>query len=491
MTLGSLSAATLGFIVGDVPGAVIGYKGYNALTRKQMKHSRKSSGSTTSRKRTRYGTSSTGVMKNRTKYIRSKKPYRKHAPKTVHHSLGLRAPMMSLKHKKTLKQARGLKVRFTKKFAKKVKKVLHGNSPQAFTIHTFFDWYNGQQSLNTQGIAQVPSEMGVLGWNQAGTAKTVFGLLFTPSWFLQQASLAWNGLPMPNYDGTTWQSGNAVDISNGSMLPWRNTKFPVIKSWARYCLRNNSQRTLYVNCYNCKPKFKAPIVNTQGNTQVAFDDWIQSVEQSSYTEAGTEAYTTTSYINAGLIEQPWDTSVTTYKEDPRHNRWWSSRWSCEVTKLKLEPGQCTPYIVKGPSDLELDYMKFGAAAADSATAPQRVFDCANFQDIQPFTRSTFFTYHHEMTSYSVSGGQWRNGIPPAAEMTADGEGFLIECSIYSKIGMPDVILRKQEAAYQAGTILANNRVDKYGNFVYAWLGTPDAGGTLIVNNAGVSKTVSG
>lgn len=497
MNYGSASAATVGYILGDVPGAYIGYKAFNALKKTYpMKYQKKKIS-----RELHQPYHHTGSKYKKKHAPLKKRKYKKYPVKQIKHAKTLRHPGVKKLKKRSLKQRGHKRVKISKKFRLKVKKIVAGMKPRGFTIHTVFDYENVQVGLNQQTVTPMPTQLGNIGFYIDGTgyhSEAVLGLLFTPTWFLQQASILWNNYGAPNYSGGTWVNGQLANPVGGNMLPWRGTKVPVVKSWARYCIKNNTTRLAYVKVYNCKPKFRGPLVlnnnKTGGQPQDAYSDWILASRSASIADVGTQLTNVTTYINpdstgggAGYL-----TSPNTYKEDPRHNPYWSSRWTCEITKLAIEPGQCIPFIVKGPSDTVIDYNKIGPALYTQAATPG--IDNSNtpvFQDIQPWVRSVFFVMNHEMCSYKSSAA-WKTGLAPSLEFSSDGEGLLVETSVYTKVLCPEIVGRVNESTFQASVTQNNNlRVDRYGNFVYSY-GTSDGiATTLNVNNGGVTATPSG
>lgn len=298
--IGTLSAATLGYITGNTRGALYAVGAYKKLTRMPPIPSngrkRKSSGSAGSSEtgyKSRYTSKKRSVYKitKRSRVSAGKIAVDNQAPK-------VRGSSGRTKSKQS--------VRVTSEFRKKVKKAMEAAAIKGRYIEIDYDMMRFVNSDNQQ-------------------ATKLMGESFTPQQVLDAASVLWNDKPF---------TMNKI-FTNPKNFTYNTVKIHVEDSYRVYELRNNSRRTFVVKLFNCKSKIK----DQQSSPVLTWGDSL-AVENNDIGANVRGANTTTLY------------------NDPRFLNNWNNQWSANVTTVTLDPGQTYKYFVQGPKNHLYDFTKY-------------------------------------------------------------------------------------------------------------------------------------
>lgn len=268
-----------------------------------------------------------------------------------------------------------------KKLKAQINKVIAPNKPSGFYHETAY--YSKYQTFNNQQYMTALSDR-------------LSGTLFSPIQILNAASILFNG------KAATFANPAIADAGNFGA---NNLRVKVLWSNAIYLLRNNSQRTLYVQLYEMKLKT---------------------------IEAATEPVAA---LNLSLIDENADginiTNSTSAEMflDPTKIREFTQRYASEKTEVVLQPGENYTWKITGPSNYIYDFEKFKLATV--------------FQNFQKVNRFAVINIKYDVigTTLAVTGR--------LAEGTANpGNGLLVEERLAYKIEMPEeTLVPARHAAY--------------------------------------------
>lgn len=436
--IGYASAATLGYITGDVRGAKAAiklYKNFNNMPahrgarkvrvvvnpyhsptptpkkqrRKLSIHSIPSSSSSGSRRSSVISMLSS--RRSSASSVRSKR--------TSDRSLESRGSIVS--RSRTKKRVKALhkrvkRVKVSFKLRKKINKVLEGKMPKGYYQETYLGTFsttvnNGQESAVIKGP----------------TVDGVQGEFFSPTQIQNAASILWNRK-------TPTASYNFADA--GSFNP-NNVKINVVKQWATIKYRNNTERIYYLNIYACRRKISEPSTTAQTSET----DWKQAMQIE-----GTSNVNVNTITNATLYATPFITKSM------------SDKYDIECTKVIMAPGEEYTYTITGPSRM-YDFRKF-------------YFGNAPYPFNKKMNVNVFHVAYNDLISTSTgTANVGRIGNNDAAA----GYSIIYEVNMYYKLEMPEqtgitwatapTLISGQQAIPVAGnTSYIGNRRDAYAIF---------------------------
>lgn len=392
---GRIAAATLGYIVGDVPGAYAASELYGRYSKyrgnsypKSMKRKfpvkpnvprkrfsfqqLKNKGLITSRRPAKwYRLHKLSRPGSRPKAKAVKAMRRKQTSRSQNVSVGLRK-----KSFRTLHKDHGLsKVKVSSALRKKVQKVIQGNDPKGYAQYIQCAKASSPAGSNQQFAGTI------LGRSVDG----VQGNLFTPTQVNCAASVMW-------HKRTPSQT---ITYADADMFPWTQTKIKVLKQWATVKWRNNGQRTCIINMYAGINK-----TNRAAGSNL-YNEWVGAM-----TEDAT--------ANVNVINN----DPTTLYATPFLNKSVNNNWKIEQTKIYLKPGEEYTYSIEGPSKL-YDYRKFWQGTTQ-----------------WPFTKgsvSLMYTMYQDLVGDSVTS----TNASRLANSANSGYGCIYEVNEYYQIEMPD------------------------------------------------------
>lgn len=264
---GRVSAATIGYIVGNVPGAISGYY----LGKKVTQNNRNMA---PIKKRKRSGS---------TPYVTTKKRL---LVKRRYSAPVYKPNMEASKVRGAPKRPRRKSVKVTSSFKRKVQKVLDSYKIKG-------NWMEIQTGLrrfvNSDDNIQISTELGDN---------------FSYPLVLDAASVLWNG-KTPTLDKA---------VTNAKNFPVRTTKIYVEDAYTVYTFRNNSRRTYHMKIFSCKSKDLTLSVTALGA-------WVNTMAAEAVVDGSNVALNTPSTLYADPRYYPnwnalWSAQVTTVVLEP-------------------------------------------------------------------------------------------------------------------------------------------------------------------------------
>lgn len=412
---GRASAATLGYIVGNVPGAIAGDKAFRMLHKSKQGGKNSSLTMPLSKRRKivsprgraiRTGTSS-GYTRKR-KANQSTRPRnipgsykittkRKRFSKEKQSNLaGYGAQTIQGSKKLVEKKKRVPKV--TKVFKEKVHRALDPNNVHGTYVALNCEGYLklGARPLTDNNKQFVWSGLGVLAsalpgddypWPDCG------GWSFLADQYLRVASILWNGATATN-SASTWNLNSASNLSPNT------TKFWIRDSYTQYELKNMSQRVVTLRVFELAAK--SPMgYNTQKadnrywimpsgtgvlGLSALGDNLAGNHPAAAWANAlGDDFQNFSAYQSIPAAQSALNVNVLDLY--PTQSKSLKSVYKCAMLKeYVMEPGEQVKFKVQGPNQVEYDYQKFWKNNA--------------FMSIQKSSRGIFFTVKEDLVCAS-------------------------------------------------------------------------------------------
>lgn len=419
----------------------------------------------------------------------------RHYGKRKSHYPGLRKPYIKYP-KKSKVGFRRRRLRISKKFRRKVLKVVTGSKHKGF-----FMWNTFAHSVidsHKQTILQMKSGMNVQDFQNTDNGRVTYPL-FSPTVFAAAAEIMWGSKPGPTQN-TVYTTG--VGNNDESQI-FAQARIPVINSWVRYCIKNNSSSTLEVKMFVCKPKIPSFMYHGLSPTGQTPDDAFLYDPIEDWKKAQSDLYSDgVSRFDVLLQKQTLKglfqtEGINTMDVDPRMFTWWNKFWKADVIKMKIMPGQCVEKIVKGPSDFVIDMFKLwrGALENNTGRAVSAVRPAGwTFEEIQKYNRYVFFIAKPEIASYSydildgdvLTLAVGRTSNPNSLQ---EAQCLAVEQRMYYKLALPEKLGRWNEAAYQSNDVISENQMRDVFYCQYEKLPQEPGIGSIWQNtqNAGVSQ----
>lgn len=421
--IGGISGGTLGFVAGDIPGALagakLGYEAPNFFTKKKMKLRNGKVVGISAKKVYGSGKKVYGSLPYAVRKTKANAKRQNRASRAGKSSGGVYKAGVIKNRAKSVKVKNGKRVKVSRQFRKKVIKAMEGPNvrgvykldyPQCPPIYT------KNVDGNTQEVWSGQNDPLVNGG----------GYLFTADHFLRAASILFNG------DNVT----TGLDPAGTKKLPAYNLKLHVINSISTFRMRNNSQRIMHIRCFEMKPKshgsnrIEAPNATeanqwsgswaNNANNIPAFTNpevyWQSCLAQDF---ANDVSYTTTGGDSAPKSAL----SINVLHQQPGFSPALRGAFvtACLQT-IRLEPGQEHTFSIYGPKDHILDYNKF-------------INNTFYYNIRKEFSRAIMFTLHLDLTTGKLVSG----AAPAYGGYLADADlntGLVFERSDYFKIAMP-------------------------------------------------------
>lgn len=410
---------------------------------------------------------------------------------------GLRTPVVKYP-KRSKTSFRRRRVKISKKFRRKVLKVVTGSKHKGFFMWNTYT--AGVLQSHRQTVIR-PTEIIVYDGQNTDEIVPNPGThpIFSPTVFAAAAEVLFGPRVGPTNNSAIWNI--PVGCMGGNDAIAVNARIPVINSWARYCLKNNSNIGMEVKMFICKPRVNSFMyhgMNPAGQSPDVFylydpiKDW-EKAQGDLYADAvNSFGILTQKQTLKGVLQTD---GISTMDVDPRMFTWWNKKWKADVIKMKISPGQCIEKIVKGPSDFVVDMFKLfrganenNANKADAALRPGGW----TFEEIQKYNRYVFFIVKPEISAAST---QLLDGSPVVygagryfnPNSLKEGQTFLVENRLFYKIGLPEKFGRQNESAYNPDWLVENQQRDtffcQYQKYAQAagtgsiWVNTQNAGVT--------------
>jgi len=454
--VGGAAGSTLGFIVGNVPGAVIGgTAGYNLAKNKTKKMETPSTGkrrgsnasltgkpikrrmSTSSNMSgVSYGSSRRGSAANVVKKLNVVVNKMKDGNQT---NIVTRKKMVT----KKLKAKRPSKVNVPKKLRKQILKVfeskdVHGTG--RILIHGGFQLTNPSTPIKQTVYPLAMTQR---------TKALQKGQLFDARFLMYVASRLWNNRPAFGSGLTLGKYEDILIQKNSSATPelaWENLyprffdatapdsacalKLHVKQIKAKITVRNNQNRPVYMNMYVAKPKYQRYVDDatfTDGYG-LPINDWKTGLEQDADAVVGNSLAFYNNGINRPEQMDATQSSQSVYVDTmyctPKQWQGFSKLWTYEEHKIVLEPGQVHIHWVEGDVG-EYDYSKMYTKQGDGSK---------KFNNIQKTDRYVFFTHVNELAVHDGTtdfAGRLRSSATTPNVL-------IFETEIFVKMSMPEV-----------------------------------------------------
>lgn len=294
--IGRAAADTLGYIMGDIPGAVAADKFYQKMTN--------------GRKRQRPITGSAP-------YAKKRKPARRIAKKAAPTRSDYYAGAKRTGKRVSVRRASVARIKPPMKRA--IQKLFTSSKPHGFySMSVFYRlWFGGDAGGGTTYDNKQKVDY--------------LGNVFFPQQFMNAASILFRDrgqtvAPVPGYDPL-------FDFERNGF------KLKVIYSKIKNVYRNNSNRAYKIKIFICRPKSRG--------VDNPLADWVSQLAE--------EERDTNNDYNGGNV---LDNTITQWGLDPRSCQGWSAQWAAEVLEVLLQPGQTYEHVLVGPTNTMLDFNKF-------------------------------------------------------------------------------------------------------------------------------------
>lgn len=293
-------------------------------------------------------------------------------------------------HNKRVKKVKGRKrkVKVSKKLRDKVNKVIEG--------HKAFGSYTKIMSgtigfLVDGGLTNVYLTQNIgdylantiyarLGTSKlTGNSRMLYGTLprdnnpvqgmetvyFTPAKFLDAASVLFNQKG-PALDYSIQARNFQIQVNKGTGVPnlgtpaspfTANLKLHVINSWVKFEMRNNSQRVMHINMYECVGKQRFPAQMPLECFKSCLNGTNPQVEDGNFTGLVRGFF--------GIAVDDWWNSAML---KPSVFEAFKSSWSYTLKEIIIEPGVSHVFYLNGPKNMELDYNKMHEGGVDQTAS---------------------------------------------------------------------------------------------------------------------------
>lgn len=426
--VGRVAAGSLGFIVDDVPGAYAGYQAFRNYesyrNKKQMPRGRPRTRSVSYSKAARGLRRSSRIAKR--KRSSSGSVYGTPAPYMKGNQVNVVRGASSGKivGKSRKKFTRGVrKVKVSAKLKRGIKQVMNGNRPFGHHRQVFQDSIAPFTGTNLQTISQIP------------VRATESGTLFSPNDLVHSVSRVF-GEKGSDY------TPNITDADN---ILADNLKVDVTKAAATYTLVNNTQRSMTVRMYVCKPK-RAWVDSAHG----PYVRWSEAIAME---------------IVAGTLKGNPTPTVGSLYDVPTKYAQFNSWYTCETTDFVMEPGTTVQQKVAGETgryDLKKSY------------------DGGTFMYINQKNRHVMFSTMADLTYGQPDGAGVKFAARYDPDAAGDDETLLIETVYDLQFTMPEQAGFVTPSTFAADTLVLNTK--RQSTYVFDQHGTAASIGSGSIKN---------
>jgi len=391
---GRVSAGTLGYIVGNVPGAVAADKlyrkyvknlpaakeTYQRIIERMGKRLPKNAITVRISKRARTSPPSIASSSRRSRRssvsMRSTRSSRSIAASVAN----IRTAAIKTKSQGVKKEGVKKKIKVPKKLRKQIKQVLKSSDHIGWSLENF------SQKFTPIGFGQNCYQLG----------QVVQGVpnMFDPTYVAHMASCLFNDKALTS----------APTLSDSGYFPLKALKVNVLQQTATFRLKNNTARTMYISLYETSPKNRSE----DTNGREFFDYWRDSFVDESITGGTTEG----SKLNLADT-QPYTMYATPYMSPAV-----TANYAIDQTKIILEPGKEYIYTMNGGAR-EYNFSKF--------YRPDNFF-----VNEQKFCKQLMAVVYLDMVGTSLGIATRKSDM-----LNDQPWGLLVEQTKYMKIGMPE------------------------------------------------------
>lgn len=417
--LGYTSASTLGFLTGNMPGAVIGASGYkiykNLTEPKELTQKNTRSGRMPQRRR-RSNSVSFGRPTSRRRYTSdyaravansTRDPYHPALLQASGYRRGRRSISVRAKAgnntegaykrsgKKIASKRKGAKkLKLSKRFKKAVKQVVRNYSHKGYYTERFFKRYipiDYQQRLVNLGEGCFAGETAV----SIGLAGNGTNMFFDPLKILDAASVLYKGKGV---------SGTKNIATAGQFSP-KYFACDVLRQWVQISIKNNTGRPMHLRLWTWQLRNTDQIGADAGNQQFT-DEWINT--------AIAEGAGANGKIN--VLSQGTDEIGMTPQLSPSMKK----KFSMEEKEVVLEPGKTFLHYVQGPS-MFYEFSKY--------------FNNGLFNNYQNMCKGVCMAYYTDLSAGLTQPSGETNRFTDMVEVS--GVGLLVETVYNYVIRLPD------------------------------------------------------
>lgn len=335
---------------------------------------------------------------------------KKQTNKQYENSIDTRKPRVKAEFKKSVSFRKKKEVRVTKKFKEKVTKALEPGRSVGWYMESGMVF----EGNSTNGVYTFPNTFGDKQIADRINSNSSRIAPFSPLAVLDAASVLFNGKVASenNKFPITGTYPNEIISWPAGTFDQHTAKIMVKNSYTSYVIKNNTNRTVIMQLYECAPKF---------NQDVLHDKDVYSQWQDCLADEAT-------IYNGSTVNKKINLSgatVNTLYSSPFQCKKLMQRWKIEKHEIILDPGQTYDHYMQGPQNVEYDYSKFWKPVNAN-------FDVDNcFMNLQSkFTRQLMFTARLDLVNNGSYGG--RLGIPLSV-----GGGLLFEYKHFYRVSVPE------------------------------------------------------
>lgn len=454
---GDAAASTLGFIVGDVPGAYAAHQAYRGwiaprfLTKNKERMARtkysypkrKASSAMSAGK----GKRKKSISPSESRSTRRNSLYGSSASRSSM-SIGNGSNMIAVRSVKTKSQGvkkEGIKkgVKVPKLLRKQVRQVLDGG------------YQNYGTFMETQSEKIAPNDFGQ-SVRSVGYLSENIRQHFDPNFVLHAASVLFNG-----------KAGklNPVLIDTDNFNT-RTTKIRVLKQSCSYRFKNNTARTMYLKMYSVSPKGKLPTIQDDAATY-----WANAMLADTGNAIGISA--------AGKLNINSATPATLYCT-PYVSKAFMNNYTVDCSTVILEAGKTWNYTITGPNMKDYEFSKYWD--------PSSVISATDFQNQQKFIKQCFISVYYDLAGTDT--GAATRKVEGISNNTA--YGLVIETTNYIKLAMPDTTgwnIQQTPVGASQNASLTNRRTRPY--YLQDWTQQATGAAKVINDNVPNAPTTAG
>lgn len=396
--MGYSAAGTLGFILGDVPGAFAGVNAYKGMKEAgksfQNMFKRRRSSSTSG---TTYGTR---TPRKKTKFAKKRK-----TSKVAYKKASASGNTFAVASRKTGYVSRYPRkpVKVSRKLRAKIMKVLE--SDKLIGRYTHVSYYQ-----LTPGIPYGGGTNDMQSYEYAGMLTTSASgsnrLLFSPMYVNYAVSRLMNPAQV------TKAMGQPIDYrdftTDKKFLLLERGIIKVLQQSATYRIRNNTGRVVTLKIFCLQPKSRSTINAVVGSTPL--DVWNSALDLQDTDTPANPAY---------KFENPLSVRMETLYSNPKQLASFRNFYKVEETIVTLEPGKEYLYKVVGPS-MKYDFAKYWTGF--------------NYIDQQKFTKQVMFLAYNDLTRTTTGlSGRYTDHV------NGDPSSLVIEQTTYIKFAIPEQV----------------------------------------------------
>lgn len=308
-----------------------------------------------------------------------------------------------------------------------------------------------------QGLTNVQQVVSGLG-NYSNLTNAVslqnpfyFQWAFQPEDWLHMLSVLFNGKPDSAGLARVWSTVGSLgcnfnvvnggsgpgDIGNGNVphpsgvpmsVNGSGLQFHVKKCWEKYVLRNVSQRTWTIDIYECAPKMVG-VEQAIGTVDSGGVGPFAPLPRVSYPEIQWGQGLLDEQRNGVRVDGATPNLLYTRPTDVR---FFNQMYKVEMVTIVLEPGQNYEYILRGPSDVNVDLAKL---FRPTGNVQDELFN------IQKYSRIPMFVSHCDMELQNTGAGGLAGAT--AGRYSAVAANFVgsiaIERTQYASFDMPEQV----------------------------------------------------